>query len=63
MFEWFRACKSVLAAFLGVQTDENRKRDFSEGKFSVFLSAGLLLTALFLAIVYGLVIFVMSFVR
>ena len=32
--------KSVAAAFLGVQSDKNRNRDFKEGKLSHFIIAG-----------------------
>jgi len=55
MREWIRAFASVFAAFLGVQSDENRKRDFEHGRFSVFVVAGLALTLAFLLAVYGLV--------
>lgn len=41
--------KSVGAAFLGVQSEENRKRDFSKGKFSHFIIAGIIGVALFIA--------------
>ncbi len=55
MREWMRAFASVFAAFLGVQSDENRKRDFEQGRFSVFVVAGIALTLVFLLTVYGLV--------
>ena len=59
MKAWLRAVVSVLAAFLGVQSEENRRRDFTEGKFSIFVAAGIALTALFLVAVYGLTSFVL----
>ncbi len=55
MREWMRAIASVFAAFLGVQSDANRKRDFEQGRFSVFVVAGLALTVVFLLTVYVLV--------
>lgn len=55
MREWIRAFASVFAAFFGVQSDENRKRDFEQGRFSVFVVAGIALTLVFLLTVYGLV--------
>ena len=50
-----KALVSVLAAFLGVQSEANRRRDFSEGRFSIFVIAGVVSIALFLLTVYGLV--------
>ena len=38
---------SVLAAAFGVQSDRNRKRDFSGGNYRHFLLAGVVFTALF----------------
>jgi len=40
--------KSVAAAFLGVQSNKNRERDFTEGKFSHFVIVGLVAVALFI---------------
>lgn len=44
--------KSVLASFFGVQSEEVRQRDFTHGKPSQFIAVGLILTVLFIAIVY-----------
>jgi hypothetical protein len=63
MKDWLRAFASVFAAFLGVQSDENRERDFQQGRFSVFVVAGIALTLGFLLTVYVLVQAVMSFVQ
>jgi len=52
--DWVKALVSVLAAFLGVQSEANRRRDFSEGRFSIFVIAGVVSIALFLLTVYGL---------
>jgi len=41
--------KSVASAFLGVQSDKNRERDFTEGKFIHFVIIGLLGVVLFIA--------------
>ena len=62
MKDWLRAFASVFAAFLGVQSEENRERDFQQGRFSVFVVAGIALTVGFLLTVYVLVKVVMSFV-
>lgn len=40
--------KSVGAAFLGVQSNKNRERDFSEGKLSHFIIVGVLCAAIFI---------------
>lgn len=42
--------KSVAAAFLGVQSDKNRNRDFSEGKPSHFIIAGIIGVIVFIAL-------------
>jgi hypothetical protein len=45
--------KSVLAAFIGVQSEANRKKDFENGSLSTYVIAGLIFTALFvLAIIF-----------
>lgn len=41
--------KSVLAAFIGVQSKENRELDFTEGKVSHYIVVGLIVTLLFIA--------------
>ena len=63
MREWIRAFAGVFLAFLGVQSEKNRKHDFEEGRFSVFAVAGLILTFVFLSIVYGLVQLAMMYVK
>lgn len=52
--------KSVCAAFLGVQSDKNRKRDFSEGKLSHFIIAGLIAVVIFITILVVTVSLVIS---
>ncbi len=51
---------SVGAAFLGVQSDKNRARDFTSGKAWHFIVIGLVATALFIFAVWGLVQWVLS---
>lgn len=46
---------SVLAAALGVQSGNNRARDFSHGKPSHFIILGVGFTVLFVLIVLGVV--------
>lgn len=41
--------KSVGSAFLGVQSEANRERDFTQGKFSHFIIAGVIGVILFIA--------------
>ena len=48
----FRALiQSVFAAALGVQSSKNRERDFTGGKASHFIVAGIVFTFLFIATV------------
>lgn len=47
--------KSVAAAFLGVQSEENRKRDFTQGKLSHFIIAGVLGVIIFITILLVIV--------
>ena len=46
---------SVLAAAFGVQSSKNRERDFSRGKVSHFVAAGVIFTAAFVLIMVVLV--------
>ncbi len=46
---------SVLAAALGVQSNKARERDFSKGKPSHFIAAGIAFTLLFILIIFGVV--------
>lgn len=47
--------QSVLAAAFGVQSGKNRARDFSRGKPSHFIILGVLFTAIFVLLLFGLV--------
>jgi uncharacterized membrane protein YhdT len=51
---------SVLRSFIGVQSSENRERDFTYGKPAHFIIAGLILTLVFILVVWGLVKLVLS---
>ena len=47
--------KSVLASFFGVQSERVRKRDFEHGSPGQFIVIGLVLTLVFILILYALV--------
>jgi hypothetical protein len=47
--------KSVLAAFIGVQSEANRKKDFKQGSLSTYIIAGLIFTVFFVAAIIFLV--------
>lgn len=48
--------KSVLSAFIGVQSKANRERDFTEGSLKTYIIVGIVFTVLFI----GTLIFVVS---
>ncbi len=50
---------SVLAAALGVQTEENRKRDFSQKSPLPYILGGLIFTVLFVLTLIGVVMLVL----
>jgi len=52
--------KSVGAAFFGVQSDKNRQKDFSQGKFGHFVIAGLIGVIIFIAALVSLVSLVLA---
>ena len=47
--------KSTLAAFIGVQSNANRERDFQHGKMSHFIWMGLILGIVFVLTLIGVV--------
>jgi len=47
--------KSVAAAFFGVQSNKNRERDFSQGKFSHFIIVGILGVIIFIGVLIAIV--------
>lgn len=52
--------KGTLAAFLGVQSSKEYEHDFTKGKASHFIIAGLIGTVLFILLVSGVVTLVMK---
>ena len=56
----FSMVVSVLAAFLGVQTEKNRQRDFQHGSPKAYIIIGVILTILFVLGLVGLVNLVMA---
>ncbi len=46
---------SALAAGFGVQSSQNRKRDFSKGRPGQFIAIGIIFTVLFVLIMVGIV--------
>lgn len=52
--------KSVNASFFGVQSKENRERDFKHGKASHFIAIGILMTLVFIGGVIMAVKFALS---
>ena len=55
----FNTFKSVAAAFFGVQSDKNRQQDFSQGKLSHFIVAGILGVAIFIGVLIAVVTLVL----
>ncbi len=51
---------SVMASFIGVQSNRNRERDFQHGKPIHYIIVGLAMTILFVLIVFGVVHIVLS---
>jgi hypothetical protein len=51
----FQVVKSVLAAMFGVQSEENRERDFNHGKASHFIAVGIVLTVIFVLVLIYIV--------
>ena len=47
--------QSVLSAALGVQSSKNRERDFTDGRASHFIVAGIVFTFIFIATVATIV--------
>jgi len=48
------AIKSALAALIGVQSEENRQRDFSSDSSTPFILAGVIITIVFVVSLIGL---------
>ncbi len=52
---------SIFASWFGVQSNKNRERDFTHGKASTFIFAGIIFVILFILFVIGIVQLVMHF--
>lgn len=48
---FFQIVLSVIAAAFGVQSSKNRERDFKGGNIYVYIAAGVIFTAVFVAVV------------
>jgi diacylglycerol kinase len=58
---FWKLVKSTSSAFLGVQSNANRERDFQQGKLSHFIWMGLLFGLLFVLTLIGIVQLVLHF--
>ena len=58
---FFQVLKSTLAAFIGVQSNANRERDFKHGKMSHFIAMGLVLGVVFVLTLVGIVQLVLRY--
>lgn len=47
--------KSVAAAFFGVQSNKNREKDFTQGRLSHFIIAGVISVIIFIAALIAIV--------
>ena len=56
---FWQLLKSTLSAFIGVQSNANRERDFKHGKVSHFIWVGLLFGLIFVLTLIGVVQLVM----
>ena len=57
---FWRVVLSVIQASFGVQSKENRERDFKQGSWVPFVVAALIFTALFVVILLSVVRFVLA---
>lgn len=58
---FWQLLKSTLSAFIGVQSNANRERDFKHGKISHFIWMGLLFGVVFVLTLVGVVQLVLYF--
>lgn len=58
---FWQLLKSTMAAFIGVQSNANRERDFKHGKISHFIWMGLLFGLAFVLTLIGVVQLVLHF--
>ena len=52
---WRQVIGSVMAAAFGVQSKQNRERDFEHGKPIIFIAAGIIFTILFVVAMIAIV--------
>ena len=52
---WRQVIGSVMAAAFGVQSKQNRERDFEHGKPIIFIAAGIIFTVLFVVAMIAIV--------
>ena len=52
---FFQVLGSVVSSFLGVQKNATRERDFRHGRARDFIFVGVLLTVVFILVVWGVV--------
>ncbi len=57
---FWQLARSTLSAFIGVQSNANRERDFKYGKVSHFIAIGLLFGLVFVCTIVGVVRVVIS---
>jgi len=57
---FFDVLGSVLASMFGVQSNRKREQDFTHGKPSQYIIIGLLVTIVFILIIWGMVSVVMK---
>ncbi len=60
MRSFTQVIQSVASAFLGVQSDKNRKADFEQGQLKHFIIAGVILTAVFITVLVSVVHLVLA---
>ena len=58
---FWQLLRSTLSAFIGVQSNANRERDFRHGKMSHFIWMGLLFGLIFVLTLIGVVQLVLHF--
>lgn len=51
----WQVIKSILAAFIGVQSQEARERDFTHGNPAVFIIGGIVFTVVFVVVLVVIV--------
>lgn len=56
----WQVVKSILAAMIGVQSQEARERDFTHGNPVVYIAVGILFFVIFILVLVGVVKLVVS---